>query len=95
LLQLPAAITSQTSSVAYGIPHRACHAITKTLALKNNCATIHSTKFCCCVQFVVVFNLVSREEKKMAIISDVAALGSVVFAAIFSLWLLKQLFTSN
>jgi len=31
----------------------------------------------------------------MSIIADVAAIGSAVFAVLFSLWMLKELFTSN
>jgi hypothetical protein len=31
----------------------------------------------------------------MAIIADVAAIGTAVFTVLFALWLLKQLFSGN
>ena len=36
----------------------------------------------------------SREEK-MAIIADIASIGTAAAAVVFSLWMLKQLFTSK
>ena len=44
--------------------------------------------FSCSTQF-------SREEKKMAIIADIASIGTAVAAVLFSLWMLKQLFTGK
>jgi len=39
--------------------------------------------------------LLSWEEKKMAIIATVCAVGTAIFAVLFSLWMLKELFTGK
>jgi len=43
---------------------------------------------------VVLFKLILGEEK-MAIIADVASIGTALAAVIFSLWVIKQLFTGK
>lgn len=47
-----------------------------------------------CFSFVVVFNLNLSGGEKMAIIADISAIGTAIFAVGFSLWMLKELFKS-
>jgi hypothetical protein len=49
-------------------------------------ARIHSAWFVFCVQLKF-----SREGKKMGLISDVVAIGTMIFLAGFAAWMVKQL----
>jgi|GEM_PF-747541 len=40
-----------------------------------------------------MFNLNLLEEKIMSLIADVSAIGTAIVAVVFSLWMLKQLFS--
>jgi hypothetical protein len=42
-----------------------------------------------------MFNVISWEEKKMAFIATVCAVGTAIGAVVFSGWLLTQLFGSS
>lgn len=44
---------------------------------------------------VVVFNVISWEEKKMGIIATICAVGTMAMAIAFAGWMLTQLFASN
>jgi len=55
----------------------------------KNYARIRPSSF-----IVVVFNPLPPEEK-MAIIADVASIGTAVFVVLFSLWTLKELFSGK
>jgi len=41
------------------------------------------------------FNITLLGGEKMAIIATICAVGTAIFAVLFSLWMLKELFTGN
>ena len=63
--------------------------IKKGLVCPMDCATIRLTW----THYRVQFNSLGR--RKMAIIADIASIGTAVAIVLFSLWMLKQLFTGK